>query len=94
MLHAVREKMGRSASFEVPVPPPPTKPVAITLDGVMKNRLADAEKALDHIAKGLYPAPAEGRRGLPTCPHYFICPGVPRLKIWSVASPVFRRRCD
>jgi superfamily I DNA/RNA helicase len=77
MLHAVREKMGRSASFEVQYLTT-SEPAPITLDGVMKNRLADAEKALDQIAKGLYPAQPKDGEDCPRCPHYFICPSVPR----------------
>ncbi len=77
MLHAVREKMGRSATFEVQYLTT-NEPVPITLDGVMKNRLADAEKALDQIAKGLYPAQPKDGEDCPRCPHYFTCPSVPR----------------
>jgi DNA helicase-2/ATP-dependent DNA helicase PcrA len=76
MLHAVREEMGHSASFEVQYLTT-NEPVAITLDGVMKRRLADAEKALDQIAKGIYPAQPKDGEDCPRCPHYFICPSVP-----------------
>jgi superfamily I DNA/RNA helicase len=77
ILHAVRETMGKNASFEVHYLTT-NQPVPITLDGVMKNRLADADRALEQIAKGFYPAQPKDGEDCPRCPHYFICAGVPR----------------
>ena len=78
MLQAVRDTMGASAIFEVQYLTT-NEPVPITLDGVMKARIADAENALDQIAKGHYPAqPKDNGENCPRCPHYFICASVPR----------------
>ncbi|WP_028133520.1 ATP-dependent helicase [Bradyrhizobium japonicum] len=77
MLQAVRNAMGGSATFEVQYLTT-NEPVPVTLDGVMKARLADAENALGRIAKGFYPAqPKDNGENCPRCPHYFICASVP-----------------
>lgn len=77
MLQAVRETMSASATFEVQYLTT-NAPVPVSLDGVMKARLADAENALDQIAKGHFPAQPKDSEGCPRCPHYFICASVPR----------------
>jgi ATP-dependent DNA helicase UvrD/PcrA len=77
MLQAVRDAMGASATFEVQYLTT-NEPVPITLDGVMKSRLADVENALDQISKGHYPAQPKDGENCPRCPHYFICASVPR----------------
>jgi hypothetical protein len=69
--------MGASATFEVQYLTT-NEPVPITLDGVMKARLADAGNALDQISKGHYPAQPKDGENCPCCPHYFICVSVPR----------------
>jgi DNA helicase-2/ATP-dependent DNA helicase PcrA len=78
MLQAVRDKMGRGATFEVQYLTT-NEAVPVTLDGVMKTRVADARNALEQIAKGHYPAqPKDNGENCPRCPHYFICAAVPR----------------
>jgi DNA helicase II / ATP-dependent DNA helicase PcrA len=76
MLHAVRDGVGRNASFEVQYLTT-NEPVPVTLDRVMKARLADVEKAFDQLAKGVYPAEPKNAEDCPRCPHYFICASVP-----------------
>jgi hypothetical protein len=49
--------------------------VAVKLDGVMANRMADVSVALAGMAQGNYP-PNPGEE-CPRCPFYFICKAVP-----------------
>ena len=77
MLQAARMQSGQGARFEVQYLTT-NEPVMVKLDGVMAARLKDVHEALDDLAKGRYPAEPRNSEDCPRCPHYFICPSMPR----------------
>jgi hypothetical protein len=77
MLYAGRQQLGQSARFEVHYLTT-NEPVGVDLDGVMTARLNDVRESLRALAKGGFPAKPRNGEDCPRCPHYFICPSVPR----------------
>ncbi|HZT26576.1 MAG TPA: ATP-dependent DNA helicase [Pseudolabrys sp.] len=77
MLEAARLQVGQGARFEVHYLTT-NEPVPVALDRVMEDRLTDVREVLDQLAQGGYPAEPKNAEDCPRCPHYFICPRVPR----------------
>lgn len=76
MLEAGRRSLGAGVSFELQYLTS-NQTVAVSLDGVMDDRLGDVRGALQDIAAGDFPANPKNDEDCPRCPHYFICPKLP-----------------
>ena len=77
MLQAGRGEIDRVSHFEIRYLTT-NETVSIPLDGVMDSRLGDIRTALCDLIVGRFPANPKNREDCPRCPHYFICPEIPK----------------